>query len=124
MKNLRLMALIVGVTLMLFAVNFALAKSEKNAAKEPPAASSPDKIFFPQSSKDGGEGFIREIAKALFTEQDSNKDGKVSHDEFIAPHEKHFKEVDANKDGFWTMEEFVDSQKKAMSDTKAGGIFQ
>ncbi len=123
MKNLRLMALIVGVTLIPFTVNFALAESEGNAAKGVPAkASSEGKTLSLQPSGPTDEDFIREMAKVTFAEQDHDKDGKISHDEFIAPHEKRFKEIDANNDGFWTIEEFIDFEKKPL-DTQQKRIF-
>ncbi len=51
----------------------------------------------------------------MFKEADTNNDGKVSHDEFKAQHDKHgeemFKRMDANGDGF-----IDEAEKKAMHD--------
>jgi Ca2+-binding EF-hand superfamily protein len=51
----------------------------------------------------------------MFKEADTNNDGKVSHDEFKAQHEKHmeemFKKLDTNGDGF-----IDEAEKKAGHD--------
>lgn len=41
----------------------------------------------------------------MFADQDTNSDGKVSKDEFVAHATKRFEEMDANKDGGVTKEE-------------------
>jgi hypothetical protein len=115
MKNLRVMALIVGGILISFATNVALAKSDSNAANEKqPTASSAGKASSEQHPKAGVEDIVRGIANTAFIRLDTDKDGRVSHDEFMAPYEKEFNETDANKDGFWTKEEYVDFRVKQM----------
>jgi Ca2+-binding EF-hand superfamily protein len=58
------------------------------------------------------EGRRKETVDAFFNELDSDKDGKVSHDEFMVPMEGRFKGIDTNHDGFITREEFEISYKK------------
>ncbi|WP_457674030.1 hypothetical protein [Thiolapillus sp.] len=41
----------------------------------------------------------RSMADAFMAQLDSNRDGKVSKAEFIAPHEKRFAQIDRNGDG-------------------------
>jgi hypothetical protein len=41
----------------------------------------------------------------MFQEKDTNKDGKITKDEFTAECEKHFTTKDTNKDGVLTKEE-------------------
>jgi len=43
--------------------------------------------------------------KAHFNSMDTNNDGKISHDEYMAKCENRFKAMDTNKDGFLTGEE-------------------
>ncbi len=56
----------------------------------------------PPEGKDGKKGPRYE---KMFEEQDTNKDGKVSADEFAAFNKNRFDEIDANKDGSVTKEE-------------------
>jgi len=39
------------------------------------------------------------MSDAFMLQLDSNKDGKVTKEEFFAPHEKQFANMDSNKDG-------------------------
>jgi hypothetical protein len=43
--------------------------------------------------------------KSYFDAMDTDKDGKISHDEHMAKCEKRFKMMDTNQDGFLTKEE-------------------
>jgi hypothetical protein len=52
--------------------------------------------------KKGGE---RPYKSRMFEENDTDKDGKISKQEYLAGSEKRFAEIDANKDNFLTMEE-------------------
>jgi hypothetical protein len=119
MRSLRLVALIIGVALMPFAIHFALAKSEENAVKETPAAStSAGKACLAQHPKPTVENFVEGMANAAFARLDADKDGRISHDEFMSPYEKEFKETDANNDGFWTKEEYTCIRVKKMQEKR------
>jgi hypothetical protein len=50
--------------------------------------------------------------KSYFDAMDTDKDGKISHDEYMATYEKHFKLMDTNQDGFLTNEEWSKSWGK------------
>ena len=77
MKKLVMMVLILLGSVTLLGNNYALAK--------------------------GPHGDMR--GKAYFDAMDTDKDGKISHDEHMAKCEKRFKAMDTNKDGFLTREE-------------------
>ncbi|BAO45735.1 EF-hand domain-containing protein [Thiolapillus brandeum] len=53
------------------------------------------------------------MADAFMMQLDSNKDGKVSKAEFIAPHEKRFSQMDKNGDGSVDRAE-IEALEKAM----------
>jgi hypothetical protein len=100
---------------MAFTMNFTLAKSEENAVQEtPPVSSASGKGSLAQRPKPTLEDFMEGRANAAFARLDTDKDGKISHDEFMRPYEKEFKETDANNDGFWTKEEYKDVRVKKM----------
>jgi hypothetical protein len=59
--------------------------------------------------------------KPSFEEADTNKDGSISLQEFLARHEAKFKEIDTNSDGKLTKEEFQaygESMKKMMDERR------
>lgn len=49
------------------------------------------------------------FAKKQVERFDSNKDGKVTREEYLAPADKTFSEADVNKDGVVTADELADS---------------
>lgn len=51
------------------------------------------------------EAMMKERASAAFSEADTNKDGSLSLDEFLARHKQKFSEIDADKNGSLTPEE-------------------
>ncbi len=55
----------------------------------------------------------RSMADAFMMQLDTNKDGKVSKAEFIAPHEKRFAQMDKNGDGSVSRAE-IEAVEKAM----------
>lgn len=69
-----------------------------------------------------GEGRMRKGRKGLkgpmmghmFQMMDTDKDGKVSKQEWQAHHDKRFSELDADKDGFITQEEMKAHHEKMM----------
>lgn len=85
MKKLGVIVLVFVGALAMLAVNYAFAQSEAPVGKCP---------------------------HARFDAMDTDKDGKISHDEFMAKCEKRFKAMDANNDGFVSKEEKTEACKK------------
>jgi len=50
---------------------------------------------------------------------DTNKDGKLSKQEFMSVHERYFNDTDTNKDGFLTSEEMKASADKKRAERRA-----
>ncbi len=63
----------------------------------------------------------REWGEQRWKEADTNKDGKISRDEFRGPPQV-FDKLDANKDGFLTQDEVKERMKKGIRE-HIGGIF-
>ncbi len=66
---------------------------------------------------------LEQTREKHFQRLDTNKDGKVSREEFLAPWQRHrdiaeqqFRDFDKNRDGFLTPEEYIPRQGK-----KTGG---
>ncbi len=62
----------------------------------------------PALAQEGGaqaDGKKQQRENSMFEEQDTNKDGVVSEDEFLAFGKKRFSEIDADKNGSITKEE-------------------
>ena len=59
-----------------------------------------------------GNNYALAISPKKFKALDTNKDGKLSYDEYMAPHKKSFKKMDANNDGIITMEELQKYREK------------
>jgi len=58
-------------------------------------------------------GQPRSMADAFMMQLDSNKDGKVSKAEFMAPHEQRFAQIDKNGDGMVDRAE-IEALEKSM----------
>ncbi len=52
-----------------------------------------------------------ENSQSWFNARDTNKDGQISHEEFMGYHESRFQSADANGDGFLTVEEIREYRK-------------
>jgi Ca2+-binding EF-hand superfamily protein len=56
---------------------------------------------------------IEQQAQKVIEKADTNKDGKMSYDEFVESNKTRFKELDTNGDGFVTLDELIgDTTKK------------
>ncbi len=94
MRKLGMMALILSGALAILATNYALAQPERP---------------------------IEKCAKTRFDAIDTNNDGKISHDEYVAKSENRFKAMDTNSDGSVSSEEFKEACKKKWEEKKAKG---
>lgn len=65
---------------------------------------------------------VKEWGKAHFEAIDTNKDGKISLDEYTASCTERFKKLDTNGDGFLTKEEMQETAAKVRE--KARGRFR
>lgn len=93
MRRLVIMVLILLGAVMLLGNNYALAK--------------------------GPHGDMR--GKAHFDAMDTDKDGKISHDEHMAKCENRFKAMDTNNDGFLTREECGKAWQEPKEEIKERG---
>jgi Ca2+-binding EF-hand superfamily protein len=89
MKTLRLMTLVFGAALVLLSMHYALAEAEKKARTSVHSKGQPAKA-----------DALENRADAFFKTNDINKDGKISHDEYMMRYEERFKSTDTNHDGF------------------------
>jgi hypothetical protein len=94
MRKLGMMALILLGALTMLATNYALAQPQKS---------------------------VEECVKARLDAIDTNNDGKISHDEYVAKSENRFKAMDTNNDGSVSSEEFKEACKKKWEEKKAKG---
>jgi hypothetical protein len=121
MSTLKLMALVLGVVLVLLTINCAFAEVDKHTSEPEKKATESDKktmTVTPRPQKSKGIAVkndrLDKRVDALFHRVDANKDGKVSHDEYMMPDELFFKNSDSNHDGFLTKEELQNAWRKSM----------
>ena len=96
------MALVMGDTVF--------AKSKDTGGQgEPAATTSEDATNQGRTWTHGKQRAAGNRGMALLYRLDTDKDGKISYDEFIAPHKKRFEEIDKDGDGYLTQEEFQGS---------------
>lgn len=96
MTTLKSMALVLVTALMVLSMDHAFAESEKETTIMTPSTS------MQSNSKAVKEDPFKRTIDAIFDRADADKDGKISHDEYMVPYEKKFKENDVNNDGFIT----------------------
>lgn len=122
MSTLKLMGLVFGVVLVLLSMDCAFAETDKQTAEPAKEATELKKKTIikssPTSVKSKGmavknDGLDKRV-DALFHRVDADKDGKVSHDEYMMPDELFFKNSDSNHDGFLTKEEMQNAWRKSM----------
>jgi hypothetical protein len=88
----------------------ALAKAEDHTAAAVEAAKAAEPVKTEDAAKEAPKADVKaekgeHKGHKMFEDADSNKDGKLSKEEFLARHEKKFGEIDANKDGSLTPDE-------------------
>ncbi|MBW2107954.1 MAG: EF-hand domain-containing protein [Deltaproteobacteria bacterium] len=113
MKKTFLMTLVLGLVLALASVRPVLATSEKAGDDEVSTQEPSTEQMHPGKSwKHGKRMQATKRVKSHFDYLDTNQDGKITHEEFMAPHERRFKEADTDGDGVLTREEFGSSWAK------------
>jgi len=105
MKRCKTLILILGTVLVSSAGYHALAKPTGDVGGEVLQKISVDELSSPMSPKEAAQRALEKKINTGLNRMDANKDGKISHDEFMAPHEKRFKEDDINNDGFLNKDE-------------------
>ena len=121
MSMLKFMALVFGVVLVLLTMNCAFAEVDKHTSEPKKKATESEKKTMtvtpgPEESKGMAvkNDRLDKRVDALFHRVDADKDGKVSHDEYMMPDELFFKNSDSNRDGFLTKEELQNAWRKSM----------
>lgn len=123
MRTLRSMALVFGAVLVLLSMDYSLAEVDKQAAEPAENATESEKktviMSSPTPVKSKGTVVetdpLKKRVDNFFTRIDTDKDGKISHDEFMMPDENFFKTSDSNNDGVLTKEELENGWKKRMT---------
>jgi hypothetical protein len=125
MSTLKMMALVFGAVLVLLSMDCAFSEIDKQTAEpEKKGTESENKpvVMSPQTVKSKGMAVendpLNKRVDALLRRIDTDKDGKVSHDEYMMPDELFFKNSDSNHDGFLTKEELKNAWKKRMRSKK------
>jgi hypothetical protein len=125
MSKLKLTGFILGVVLVLLTMNCAFAEVDKPTSEpEKKATESEKKTMSVTSEPEKSKGMaikndrLDKRVDALFHRVDAEKDGKVSHDEYMMPDELFFKNSDSDHDGFLTKEELQNAWRKSMRSKK------
>ncbi|MBW2194965.1 MAG: EF-hand domain-containing protein, partial [Deltaproteobacteria bacterium] len=105
MKKYKTLILILGTVLVSSTGYRALAKPIEDISGEVLQKISVDELSSPMSREEVARRALEKKVNTGLNRMDANKDGKISHDEFMAPHEKRFKEDDINNDGFLNKDE-------------------
>ncbi|MBW1946182.1 MAG: hypothetical protein JRJ51_25675, partial [Deltaproteobacteria bacterium] len=98
MKKYKTLILILGTVLVSSTGYRALAKPIEDIGGEVLQKISVDELSSPMSREEVARRALEKKVNTGLNRMDANKDGKISHDEFMAPHEKRFKEDDINND--------------------------
>jgi hypothetical protein len=103
-----------GITVIIFAFTLALVTSGYSVAKskgkedqeKSTTVEQEDETTGGKSWKHGQKKGAGKRVKSHFGYLDTDKDGKISHQEFMAPHENRFINADTDGDGYLTPEEY------------------
>ena len=99
--------LFLAMALLLWNSNDSVAKSKNEGdQKESTSLEQAEDSFHGKSWKHGKQKGAGKRVKAHFNYLDTDKDGKISYEEFMAPHKNRFKNADADGDGYLTPEEY------------------
>jgi Ca2+-binding EF-hand superfamily protein len=123
MSTLTSMALVFGAVLVLLSMDYSFAEVDKQTAESAKKATESEKktviMSSPTSVKSKGTAVkidpLKKRVDNFFNRIDTDKDGKISHDEFMMPDENFFKTSDSNNDGVLTKEELQNAWKKRMT---------
>ena len=123
MRTLRSMALVLGAVLVLLSMDCSFAEVDKQTAEPAEKATESEKktviMSSPISVKSKGTDVdgdpLKKRVDNFFNRIDTDKDGKINHDEFMMPDETFFKSSDSDNDGVLTKEELENGWKKKMT---------
>ena len=105
MSKLKMMAIVMATTALFLGGKHVLAQD-----RPAPGGPQHDKFDAMDTNKDGKISYEEYMAYHQFDAMDTNKDGKISYEEYMAYHQKlseeKFKALDADSNGFVTREEY------------------
>lgn len=107
MKKMVLVIVVLAAALALATAQAGLAESDKTDNEAVSSQGTSGEHMHPGKSwKHGRKMGAAKRVKSHFDYLDANTDGKITHEEFMAPHERRFKDADADGNGYLTKEEF------------------